>query len=102
VFFIFVPTNTPNITDDKFELAQNYPNPFNAITTIFYSLPRPEFVTLTIYDISGRVVATLIDENQPAGVNRVTWNAAGLSSGIYFYTIQTSGFSQANKMFLLK
>ncbi len=86
----------------KFELTQNYPNPFNPTTTISFTLPQEEFVTLTVYDVSGRFVTTLIDKRQTAGKHIVEWNANSSSSGIYFYKIQAGSKSLVKKMMHIK
>ncbi len=99
----------------KFELSQNYPNPFNPITKIRYSIPTPSassplakgrnevgFVSLKVYDILGNEVATLVNEEQQAGVYEVGFNPNGLASGIYFYKLQSGSFVQTRKMTLLK
>ena len=86
----------------KFVLQQNYPNPFNPSTTIRYEIPKSSFVILSIFDLLGREITTLINQVQNAGYHEVTFNAANLSSGIYIYRIQTDGTSQVRKMVLLK
>jgi hypothetical protein len=85
-----------------FALEQNYPNPFNPQTTIRYDLPVQGFVALTVYNVSGRVVATLVDGPQEAGSYSLVWNAAGHPSGLYFYELRTDGFRQIKRMMLLK
>ena len=85
-----------------FSLSQNYPNPFNAATVIRYALPEPCHVKIEIFDILGRRVETLVDENQQAGYHQVIWNARDLSSGIYLYRIQAGHYLQTNKMILLR
>jgi len=87
---------------DQFGLEQNYPNPFNPSTTIKYSIYITEFVTLKVYDVLGNEVATLVNEEKPAGSYEVHFNAAELSSGIYFYELQTGNFVGTKKMILLK
>ncbi|HSW54362.1 MAG TPA: PQQ-binding-like beta-propeller repeat protein [Ignavibacteriaceae bacterium] len=87
---------------DGFELSQNYPNPFNPSTTIKYSIPTSEFVTLKIYDVLGNEVGTLVNEEKPAGSFEVEFEAAELSSGIYFYTLQSGSFIQTKKLVLIK
>jgi len=89
-------------TASKFLLGQNYPNPFNPTTTIQYSIPKSEHVTLKIYDEIGREVATLVNENQEAGQYNAVFNGAKLASGIYFYRITAGNFSQVKKLLLLK
>lgn len=87
----------------KLTLFQNYPNPFNPTTTIACYLPKPDIVTLTVYDITGRRVRTLADhESQPAGRLTKQFDGSGLSSGIYYYKIQTPGTIQMKKMLLVR
>jgi len=76
---------------DKFELYQNYPNPFNPKTMINYQLPMINDVELSIYNLLGQKVATLVDERQQAGYHQVEWDASGFSSGIYYYRIEVGG-----------
>jgi hypothetical protein len=85
-----------------FSLEQNYPNPFNPSTKIKYSIPNSEFVTLKVYDVLGNEVATLVNEEKSAGSYEVNFNASQLSSGIYFYKLQTGNFAETKKMLLLK
>lgn len=90
-------------TPIKFRLNQNYPNPFNPVTKINYELPFPGFVTLKVYDMLGREVALLVNSAQNAGSYSVDFNAGrDLSSGIYFYILNTDGFSDTKRMALLK
>ena len=93
--------NTGQIPTDYY-LAQSYPNPFNAATTIEYGLPTDDHVSIDIYDITGRKVKNLVDEDQQAGSRRVTWNATGIASGTYLYVIQTGKFRETKKMQYLK
>lgn len=86
----------------EYILSQNYPNPFNPATNINFSLPKAEFVTLKIYDILGKEVTTLINEELNAGNHTKTWNASNLSSGVYFYQLKTGSFCQTKKMILVK
>ena len=85
-----------------FELGQNYPNPFNPTTVISYQLPANTLVTLKVYDVLGRLVKTLVQERQTAGVHSVTFNASSLSSGVYFYRLSAGSFVQTMKLMLLK
>ncbi|MEN8193117.1 MAG: T9SS type A sorting domain-containing protein [Bacteroidota bacterium] len=87
---------------EKFNLANNYPNPFNPSTKIQYSLPTNEFVSLKVYDIIGREVATLVNQQQSSGVYDVEFNASHLTSGVYFYKIEAGSFAQVKKMMLIK
>ena len=83
-------------------LFQNYPNPFNPATRISYSIKEEGLVTLKIYDVLGKEVVTLVNENKPAGNYEVNWNAFNLPSGMYIYKIQAGSFVQTRKMILLK
>ena len=88
-------------------LHQNYPNPFNPITSLRYDLPEDGVVNITVYDIMGRIVKTLVNDSQTAGYKSIQWNAANdrnesVSAGLYLYTIQAGEFRQTKKMVLLK
>ncbi len=85
-----------------FTLSQNYPNPFNPTTTINYQLPASSIVTLKVYDVVGREVATLVNETKEIGSYSVQFNASHLSSGIYFYTIKAGNFTATKKLTLMK
>lgn len=85
-----------------FRLSQNHPNPFNPATSIEFSIPEDSYAKLTIYDVLGREVAVLIDQQLKRGVYRETWNAANYPSGVYFYKLQTGGFTETKKMILIK
>ena len=85
-----------------FALSQNYPNPFNPLTTIRYSLPSTANVKLAIYDLLGREIATLVNEEQSAGWKEVEWNASAFSSGIYFYRLTAGNYVGVKKLMLLK
>jgi hypothetical protein len=85
-----------------FTLQQNFPNPFNPNTTISFSLPSKSYVLLRVYDVLGREVATIISEDISAGNYSRRWNAANISSGIYFYRLQADSFTETKKMILLK
>lgn len=86
----------------EFSVSQNYPNPFNLSTTIRYALPHSAFVTLTVYNILGQQVAQLLNQQMPYGFHEVQFRGDALASGVYFYRIQIGGFSQINKLMLLK
>ena len=101
----------PNTTDVKTSksdklltcrLYQNYPNPFNPSTTITYEIPTESFVVLTVYDILGRLVKTLINEEKPAGKYQVIFNSLNFSNGVYFYKLRAGNYTQVRKMVLLK
>jgi hypothetical protein len=87
---------------DKFGLFQNYPNPFNPTTTIVYNIPQRSNVSLKVYDLTGREIATLVQEVQEAGSHSVNFNAEKLSSGVYFYKITAGKFISVKKMILMK
>ena len=84
----------------KFALYQNYPNPFNPKTSISWQLPVSSRVDLSIYNILGQKVCTLVSEKQKAGIYKVEWDATGFSSGIYIYQLRTKG--QQNTVFTKK
>ena len=90
----------------RFQLEQNYPNPFNPVTFIKYQLPHKSFVTLKVFDILGKEVETLVNEEKDAGFYQLSFDASfasgGLTSGVYFYTLQTENYSTTKKMILLK
>jgi hypothetical protein len=86
----------------KFDLLQNYPNPFNPTTTINYQLPQSGFVTIKVFDILGREVATLVHVNKQIGYYSANFDAGKLTSGIYFYTIRVNNYIESKKMLLLK
>jgi hypothetical protein len=96
-----------SLLPDKFALHQNYPNPFNPVTTLRYDLPENGHVNITIYDMLGRQVRTLINQTQNAGFKSIIWNATNdygkpVSAGVYLYQIQAGEFVQTKKMVLLK
>ncbi|MCU7496161.1 MAG: T9SS type A sorting domain-containing protein [Ignavibacteria bacterium] len=93
---------TRDYTPSSYTLTQNYPNPFNPATSISYEIPRTGLVTLRVYDILGRLVLQLINENQNPGKYTVSFNAANLPSGIYIYELRANEFQQSKKMTLLK
>lgn len=91
------------VTLNQWRLEDNYPNPFNPSTTISYQLALDSQVDLSIYNLLGQRVSTLVSQKQPAGTYNVEWNASDLPSGVYFYQLQTgSGFVQSKKLVLLK
>ncbi len=86
----------------EFSLSQNFPNPFNPSTTFRYSIPQASKVVIKVYDILGNEIATLMDEEKSVGTYELTWNAASLPSGVYFYKLRTDSFVETKKMLLLK
>ena len=87
---------------DGYELSQNYPNPFNPTTQISFTLADAGLATLRVYDVLGRQVATLVDENLSAGTHRAQFDAVNLTSGMYIYKLQANGVELTNKMMLVK
>jgi hypothetical protein len=96
-----VKEKTNNITSE-FILNQNYPNPFNPTTTISYQIPEKRFVTISVYDVLGNEIATLVNKEQPAGKYDVEFDATRLSSGVYFYRLQAGSYFKIKKMVLTK
>jgi hypothetical protein len=94
----FIVDNVP----EKIVLYQNYPNPFNPMTVIRFSLPRRENVTLEVFDVLGRDVAMLVNEQMDAGEHSVIFDASGLTSGVYFYRLQAGKFVSLKKMVLIR
>lgn len=94
--------NNISTLPDNYKLFQNFPNPFNPSTIINYQLPINNFVRLAVYDIAGREVAVLVNEVKNAGSYMVEFNASGLTSGVYFYRLETSEYSEVRKMILMK
>ena len=96
-----------NLIPDVYALHQNYPNPFNPVTTLRYDLPEDAMVSITIYDVMGRRVKSLVNTTQAAGYRSVRWDATNsfgepVSAGMYIYMIQAGQFTQTKKMVLLK
>ncbi len=99
------PTSVDNIQTNApviFSLSQNYPNPFNPTTKIKYQLPELSKVRLTVYDVLGREIKVLVDQEKPAGTYEVEFDAANLPSGVYFYRIEAGKYSDTKKLLLLK
>jgi hypothetical protein len=87
---------------ENYELGQNYPNPFNPSTKIEFRITGYEFVTLKVYDMLGREVATLVNERKAPGTYIVQWNSGNLPSGTYFYTIRVGNWSERRKMVIVR
>ena len=99
--------NDPFLIPINFKISQNYPNPFNPSTSMNFDLPKDGLVNITIYDMMGSIVKTLVNSSQTAGFKSVQWNATNnrnesVSAGLYLYTIQAGKFRQTKKMVLLK
>ena len=94
--------NNSELVADQYGLAQNYPNPFNPSTTITYNIPQSGNVKLTVYDVLGNEITTLVNEFKIAGTHQRDFNAGWLASGLYFYKIEVNGYSEIKKMMLVK
>ncbi|MBK9096851.1 MAG: T9SS type A sorting domain-containing protein [bacterium] len=105
---VSVQENSNENTPGSFTLYQNFPNPFNPVTKIIFAIPSVEtsrrdvFTTLKVYDVLGNEIATLVNEEKLAGTYEVNFDANGLPSGLYFYTLSASGFSETKKMLVIK
>ncbi len=105
--YLSLPPNGSTLVDSErevmgFRLDQNYPNPFNPTTTIRYSVPEQGYVTITVYDASGKEVALIVNADKSIGEYAVEFNATNLSNGIYFYQMRMDEFIQTKKMMVLK
>jgi photosystem II stability/assembly factor-like uncharacterized protein len=89
-------------TPDNYKLFQNYPNPFNPTTNIRYQVSKNSFVSLKVYDLSGKEIANLINKNQNPGTYETSFSAYWLSSGVYFYTLSAGNFRETKKMMIVK
>ena len=87
---------------ESFKLNQNYPNPFNPITNIEYQISNYKHINLSIYNLLGEKIATLINEDKSPGTHQVQWDATGLASGVYYYQLKAGEFQEVKKMVLLK
>lgn len=97
-----VTDNNENNSPYSFSLSQNYPNPFNPVTMINYSIPQKGLVTVKVFDVTGKLVKTLVNETMEAGSNSILFDASSLASGVYFYNIVSGGFTDTKKMILVK
>jgi hypothetical protein len=102
VYGNLVGINDETFNQLSFRLNQNYPNPFNSSTSISYSIAEAGFVSLKIFDILGREVSTLVNEEKGSGMYDAIFIASDLTSGVYIYTLQVNGYSQSRKMILLR
>ena len=91
-----------NQIPESYSLSQNYPNPFNPVTKIGYAIPKQGLVTVKIYDVLGRVIQTLVNEEMQPGYYSVDFDASYLSSGVYFYKLESGTFSEVKRMMLIK
>ncbi|RNC79590.1 MAG: T9SS C-terminal target domain-containing protein [Balneola sp.] len=99
---VIVSNENEDALPTEFSLSQNYPNPFNPTTTIPFSLREASRVEISVYSILGQKVATIVNEQYPAGSHSVRWDARNLASGMYIYRMQAKGFTQTKKLILLK
>jgi len=100
--FITDVTDSRDFIPHEFVLAQNYPNPFNPSTAIRYELPERALVTLTVYNVLGQEVASLVNEERESGTHRVQFDGTGLASGVYLYRLRAGGYFETKKLVLLK
>jgi hypothetical protein len=101
----FVPIGIQPISSNvpsEFSLQQNYPNPFNPTTNIKFNIPKRDNVTLKVYDLLGKEVATLVNEKLQAGTYEVKFDGSNLPSGIYFYKLESESFRETKRMILIK
>ncbi|MBK8983186.1 MAG: T9SS type A sorting domain-containing protein [Ignavibacteria bacterium] len=104
-FLNFKTTSIQNynlLVADKFELYQNFPNPFNPVTKITFSIPVSGNISIKVYDITGKEIKTLVNEFRNAGTYDTEFNGADLSSGVYYYKMETGSFTEIKKMILIK
>lgn len=101
-FFTVLHLSNGDVLPESFALAQNYPNPFNPSTNIEFTIPVDAHVTVEVFNVLGQSVDVLADEWFTAGSHEVTWDASGVSTGVYLYRLSTSSFSETKKMLLLK
>ena len=90
------------IANSGFALSQNFPNPFTGITTLSYTLPKAEQVNISVYDIHGRLVEQLVNEQLPQGSHQVDWNGRNVQAGTYYYQIKAGTYTETKKMLLVK
>ena len=107
LFEDFVGNDQFILSPNEFSLNQNYPNPFNPTTQIKYDLPSDSYVNISIYDVMGRKIKSLFNNNQTSGYHSLRWDATndigeGVSAGMYIYTIQAGEYRSTKKMVLLK
>lgn len=86
----------------EYSLSQNYPNPFNPVTKIRFNIPYNAFVKITVYDMTGKLISHLVDDELTAGTYETSWNAEQYSSGVYYYKLSAKGYSETKKMALIK
>ena len=94
--------NSQNTTARDYQLYDNYPNPFNPETSIKFYVPKTGYVNLQVFNLLGKLVATLVSHNTPAGEHTVKFNGSNLASGVYFYKLETAEFLMTKKLMLIK
>ena len=99
---VSIRNNSESSIINKYSLSQNYPNPFNPSTIINYHVAVSSFISLKVFDILGKEVATLVNQKQNAGSYSVDFNGSNLPSGIYFYKLEANNFSITKRMLLIK
>lgn len=102
IYYADVTNVTIQKLENKFSLSQNYPNPFNPTTTIEYSIPKQDFVNITVYDLLGNKISELVNEEKPSGNYSIKFDGNNLSSGVYLYILKTTNFTESKKLILLK
>jgi len=98
----FIGIGTNSSIAEGYSLSQNYPNPFNPSTIINFSLPVKSFVTIKVYDVNGKEIAELINNEKQTGAHSIEFNGANLSRAVYYYKLTAGDFSQVRKMILVK
>ena len=99
---VFTGVDPSPLITTSFLLEQNYPNPFNPATNIKFQIPSTSFVTLKVFDVLGREVATLVNEEKTAGTYSAQWNAGSVASGVYFYRLKAGEYVATKKLILLR
>jgi hypothetical protein len=104
ITFTYIITEVEQLTDGlrTYSLSNNYPNPFNPTTSIQFAISNRQYVSLKVYDVLGNEIATLVNDEKPAGTYEVEWIATGLPSGVYVYQLKTKTFVETKKMVLMK
>ncbi|MBL8008478.1 MAG: T9SS type A sorting domain-containing protein, partial [Ignavibacteria bacterium] len=97
-----VSQNSTTAVPEVYSLSQNYPNPFNPVTNVEFGISKSGFVSLKVYDVLGKEVATLVNENLSPGKYTVKFNGSSLSSGVYFYRMESGEFKDIKRMVLIK
>jgi len=94
--------DSSDIMPSSYSLDKAYPNPFNPTTTVGFSLSSAAYVDVTVYDITGRVIENLVGEYKSEGPHKVVWNASNMASGVYFVQLNVDGFTDTQKLMLIK